>query len=225
MNRIFGTSKGSTAAPKPTLTDTAATIDSRVDTLNKQIASIDQELQAYAKLPPARKNAQKSRAMALLSKKKMYERQRQTMEGQASNIGATAFAVSNIETQKQIFTGLKDAKKQLQKGYKDLKPEKVEALMDDLDDELLDQEEMNDMFSRPIGQDVYLNDADLESELAGLAESEFGMDAGGMFSDLHAPSVPVQPIDGGASAVATSKDQIPLDEFGLPKLPAAGMRN
>lgn len=31
-----------------------------------------------------------------------YERQRATMEGQASNIGATAFAVSNIETQKQI---------------------------------------------------------------------------------------------------------------------------
>jgi hypothetical protein len=37
--------------------------------------------------------------------------------------------------------------------------------MDDLDDQLLDQEEMNDMFSRPIGQDVYLNDADLESGL------------------------------------------------------------
>lgn len=35
--------------------------------------------------------------------------------------------------------------------------------MDDLDDQLLDQEEMNDMFSRPIGQDMYMNDADLES--------------------------------------------------------------
>ena len=35
--------------------------------------------------------------------------------------------------------------------------------MDDLDDQLLDQEEMNDMFSRPIGQDMYTTDADLES--------------------------------------------------------------
>ncbi len=35
--------------------------------------------------------------------------------------------------------------------------------MDDLDDHLLDQEEMNDMFSRPIGQDVYTTDADLEN--------------------------------------------------------------
>ena len=35
--------------------------------------------------------------------------------------------------------------------------------MDDLDDQLLDQEEMNDMFSRPIGQDVSMSDADLES--------------------------------------------------------------
>jgi hypothetical protein len=31
-----------------------------------------------------------------------YEKQRMTLEGQAGNIGATAFAVSNIETQKQI---------------------------------------------------------------------------------------------------------------------------
>ena len=35
--------------------------------------------------------------------------------------------------------------------------------MDDLDDELLDQNEMNDIFSRPIGQDAYTNDADLEA--------------------------------------------------------------
>lgn len=73
MNRLFGQSKG-TATPKPTLNDTASTLDSRVETVNKQIASIDQgcrvllthrtrlivffsslELQAYSKLPPARK--------------------------------------------------------------------------------------------------------------------------------------------------------------------------
>jgi hypothetical protein len=41
MNRLFGQSKGGTA-PKPTLNDTAAVLDSRVETLNKQIASIDQ---------------------------------------------------------------------------------------------------------------------------------------------------------------------------------------
>lgn len=69
MNRLFGQSKGTTV-PKPTLNDTAATLDARVETLNKQIATIDQglfhwywsnfyfchlELQAYSKLPPARK--------------------------------------------------------------------------------------------------------------------------------------------------------------------------
>jgi len=35
--------------------------------------------------------------------------------------------------------------------------------MDDLDDQLLDQDEMNEMFSRPIGQDTYMTDADLEN--------------------------------------------------------------
>jgi len=35
--------------------------------------------------------------------------------------------------------------------------------MDDLDGQLLDHEEMNDMFSRPIGQNTYMTDADLEN--------------------------------------------------------------
>lgn len=94
--------------------------------------------------------------------------------------------------------------------------------MDDLDDQLHDQEEMNDMFSRPIGQDTYMTDADLESgrqtkirvrlsipnalfriELAGLAEEEFGMESNAMFNDLHAPSVPVHPLDGGQAGSTT----------------------
>jgi hypothetical protein len=43
MNRFFGQSK-STRVPQPTLNDTAATLDSRVETINKQIASVDQGL-------------------------------------------------------------------------------------------------------------------------------------------------------------------------------------
>lgn len=35
--------------------------------------------------------------------------------------------------------------------------------MDDLDDHMLDQDEMNEMFSRPMGQNTYMTDADLES--------------------------------------------------------------
>jgi hypothetical protein len=43
--------------------------------------------------------------------------------------------------------------------------------------------------------------------LAGLAEQEYGMDSGAMFNDLHAPSVPVQPLDAG-HATATTKVRI-----------------
>jgi hypothetical protein len=45
--------------------------------------------------------------------------------------------------------------------------------MDDLDDQLLDQDEMNEMFSRPIGQDTYMTDADLENGIKTLVFSFF----------------------------------------------------
>jgi hypothetical protein len=41
--------------------------------------------------------------------------------------------------------------------------------------------------------------------LAGLAEEEFGMDSNAMYNDLHAPSVPVQPLDGGRGTGSTTK--------------------
>jgi len=43
MNRLFGQSK-SNVVPKPTLNDAAATLDLRIETINKQIAAVDQGL-------------------------------------------------------------------------------------------------------------------------------------------------------------------------------------
>jgi chaperonin cofactor prefoldin len=43
MNRLFGQSK-SNVVPKSTLNDTAATLDLRIETINKQIAAVDQGL-------------------------------------------------------------------------------------------------------------------------------------------------------------------------------------
>jgi hypothetical protein len=45
--------------------------------------------------------------------------------------------------------------------------------MDDLDDHLLDQDEMNEVFSRPIGQETYMTDADLENGIKYLIFSIF----------------------------------------------------
>ena len=41
-------------------------------------------------------------------------------------------------------------------------------------------------------------------ELAGLAEAEYGIESNAMFNDLHAPSVPVQPIDAGSTTASTT---------------------
>ncbi|CAF3642860.1 unnamed protein product [Rotaria sp. Silwood1] len=77
--------------------------------------------------------------------------------------------------------------------------------MDDLDDHLLDQDEMNEMFSRPIGQDTYMTDADLENELAGLASEEYDIQPNAIYDRFSAPSVPVQPIDTGNQTGLTTK--------------------
>ncbi|CAF0825776.1 unnamed protein product [Didymodactylos carnosus] len=218
MNRLFGAGKATTQ--KPTLNDTAANLDSRVGTINKKIAELDVELAAYGRLPPGQKAAKKARALRLLQQKKMLEGQRNQIEGQSANIGQTAFALSNIETNKQIFNGMKDANKQLKKGFKDFNINKVERTMDDLDDSMFDYNEINEALSRPLN-DQYVDESELDAELFAIANEELGMDSGAMVTGFSAPSVPVQPIDTGR---VTNKNGVEVDEFGLPKVSAGGMK-
>jgi len=224
MNRIFGKASNTTPKTKPTLNDTAAMLDSRVETLNKKIADIDRQIGAWKALPAASRTtpAGKQRGMKLLQQRKMYEGQRNQVEGQSANIGQTAFAIGNIEVNKQMISGMKDAHKQLTKGYKEMNINKVEKLRDDVEDVMFDYSEINEALSRPMNEE-FVSDADLEAELAAIGAEDMGIDSGAMFNDLHAPSVPVQPVSVGAQA--TNKDGILVDEFGLPKLPAAGMRH
>ncbi len=42
------------------------------------------------------------------------------------------------------------------------------------------------------------------TELAGLAEQEFGIESTAMYDDLHAPSVPVQPVNMETTRVSNS---------------------
>ncbi|CAF0738493.1 unnamed protein product [Didymodactylos carnosus] len=218
MNRLFGAAKA--PVQKQTLSDTAAALDSRVGTINKKIADLETELAAYSRLPPAQKALRKSRALRQLQQKKMLEGQRNQIEGQASNIGQTEFALSSIQTNKQLLSGMTDANKQLKKGFKSMNIDKVERTMDDLDDTMFDYSEINEALSRPIN-DEYIDESELDAELAAIASEELGLDSGSLLSDLPAPSVPTQPIDAGQ---ITNKDGIPVDEFGLPKISASGMK-
>lgn len=94
MHRLFGKQK--VVVAPPSLEDTSAGIDSRVEALDKKISGLNKELKAYqiqiAKAKGAAKQNLQKRAMDLLKRKRMYEGQRDQLSGQQFNLDQASVA-------------------------------------------------------------------------------------------------------------------------------------
>ena len=111
-------------------------------------------------------------------------------------------------------TGLQGLKKE----YKKVDFDQIEDMQDELADMMEDANEIQESLGRSYGMpDV--DEDELEAELDALGD-EIALDDDTSYLDdaIAAPSVPGR--EPGADSVATNKDGIEVDEFGLPKIPA-----
>ena len=117
-------------------------------------------------------------------------------------------------TSKAMKTGLQGLKKE----YKKVDFDQIEDMQDELGDMMEDASEIQEALGRSYGMpDV--DEDELEAELDALGD-EIALDDDTSYLDdaISAPSVPGR--EPGADSVATNKDGIEVDEFGLPKIPA-----
>uniref|UniRef100_A0A5K3EJW1 Charged multivesicular body protein 5 n=1 Tax=Mesocestoides corti TaxID=53468 RepID=A0A5K3EJW1_MESCO len=222
MHRVFGKGSNSAKAPPPNLTDAAANIDSRIETLDKSIAlkrgevtKLQQQMKAMREGPA--KNSLKRQALNKLKQMKVLENQRDMLSSQSFNMSQANFALQTVKDTQTTVKAMKTGVKEFKKETKNLKIDDVE----DLQDDLLDMLELNNEFGETLGRSIIPNDideADLEAELDAL-----GTDDLGSYLDADtAPSVPSADV-GGASTVpsapsAANSGTVPLDEFGLPQI-------
>ena len=91
-------------------------------------------------------------------------------------------------------------------------------MQDDLADMLEDANEIQETMGRSYGVPE-IDEDELEAELDALGD-EFALDEDTSYLDdaMKAPDAPEK--EPGADSVATNKDGVLVDEFGLPKIPA-----
>ena len=91
-------------------------------------------------------------------------------------------------------------------------------MQDDLADMLEDANEIQETMGRTYGVPE-IDEDELEAELDALGD-EFALDEDTSYLDdaMKAPDAPEK--EPGADSVATNKDGVLVDEFGLPKIPA-----
>ncbi|XP_047100399.1 charged multivesicular body protein 5 [Schistocerca piceifrons] len=221
MNRLFG--KGKPKEPPPNLTDCIAGVDSRAESVEKKIARLDQELVKYKdqmkkmREGPA-KNSVKQKALRVLKQKKMYEQQVDNLRQQAFNMEQANYATQTLKDTHATVAAMKAGAKQMQKEFKKLNIDEIEDVQDDMAD-LLDQaEEVQEALGRSYGMPE-IDDDELAAELDALGD-EIALDDDTSYLDdaVKAPTAPDK--EPGADSLR-NKDGVPVDEFGLPQIPAS----
>lgn len=221
MNRLFG--KPKPKEPGPSLTDCIAGVDSRADSAEKKIAKLDAELKKYKdqmvkmRDGPA-KNAVKAKALRVLRQRKMYESQVDNLRQQAFNMEQANYATQTLKDTQTTVVAMKEGVKQMQKEFKHINIDQIEDLQDDLADMLEQADEVQEALGRSYGTPD-IDEDELAAELEALGD-DIGIDEDTSYLDdaIKAPSAPDK--EPGASSIR-NKDGVPVDEFGLPQIPAS----
>eukprot|EP00602_Paraphysomonas_sp_CaronLab_P002264 CAMPEP_0185031374 /NCGR_PEP_ID=MMETSP1103-20130426/18819_1 /TAXON_ID=36769 /ORGANISM="Paraphysomonas bandaiensis, Strain Caron Lab Isolate" /LENGTH=177 /DNA_ID=CAMNT_0027566887 /DNA_START=211 /DNA_END=744 /DNA_ORIENTATION=- len=166
---------------------------------------------------PAKAGIQK-RAVDVLRRKKMYEQQRDQLAGQAFNLDQAAFAMETVKDTHQTIAAMQDAAKVLKTEHKKIDIDKIEDINDDLADMFEDMNEINEALGRSYGTPDYIDEDELEAELACLGD-EFDEELGEEVS-MEQPSyltpsgMPHVPASGVPSR--PENNNVEVDELGLP---------
>ena len=176
MRRVFG---GRSKAPPKSLDEVGTTLEQRIDTLDARIAKLDAELRKHREAikalggrgGPALEQAKK-RAMNVLKQKRLLEGQRDKISENVMRIDETRYTSSALDDQVEMVQALKVAAKTMKtqmKKTKELNPDHVEDIMDDLQDardQLDDIQESMGAFDVPVD----IDDAELMYEMDMLGE-------------------------------------------------------
>ncbi|GMS78411.1 hypothetical protein PENTCL1PPCAC_586, partial [Pristionchus entomophagus] len=223
MKRMFGA--GGKKEPPPNLSDAITKVEERTGSIDKKIAHLDGELvklrDQMAKLREGpSKNLLKQKALRLLKQKRMYETQKGQLDQQCFNMDQTNFAIQGMKDTQVTVSAMKDGLKSMQREYKKLNIDKIEDLQDQMEDMLEMNNEIQEAMGRQYDTPDYVDEADLEAELAMLSEEMGELDTGGSYLDdaLNAPGVPTAELH--KPTPARTAEGVDVDEFGLPKIPA-----
>merc|ERR1712188_200157 len=120
MHRFFGSSKKVEA---PSLAEATQRVDGRISGLDEKIQKLEQELRGYRDKmkrtrPGPQQNRLKQQALRVLKQKKVYEEQRDRLQGQAFNMEQTQFLTDNVQDTITTVASMKEANKTLQKQFK-----------------------------------------------------------------------------------------------------------
>lgn len=163
---LFGKKKPA-AAPAPVPVDTIKLLRDNLSVLEKREEHISKKIEAAlqeAKLRSSKKD--KNGALFALKRKKMYENEINKLQGARITLDSQILALESAAVNIETFKAMKSGANAMKGMRGDIDAEKVDEMMDEIQDEKDIHDSISEAISRP-GQDLF-NDEELLDELAEL---------------------------------------------------------
>lgn len=209
---LFGRAKK--AAPKKDPLDEIHNLNGQLENMQKIImkhkassAVHRKNAVAYGKIPAKKRDAQLE-----LARYKQAMNTVATMEGQYDNLYKTKDTIESALRTTQIIKVTESAANTLKTLQKEVDPDKVSDMMDDIEESTAHIEESASMLGRQMGP--VIDDDDLMGELAALEEEELTMAA----LEGAAPLPSVVPVDAAQAHVFDAMPSVPA---AMPSAPVA----
>ena len=132
----------------------------------------------------------KPKAITLIKKAKMNEKQLLSLYGQKENLELQIFSIEQGVTNKNIISSMREGKNIIEQMSKNMDPDNIGELMDEITETFQTSKEVTDAISRPIGE-LYDED-DLLKELED--ESTFDSDLEKSLGNIAHINAPVKKI-------------------------------
>lgn len=169
----------------PNIKDTIEKNKKIVITLNKRLDHIEKKItleknKALEKI----KKKKKQSALINLKKKKMYEKQLNNLYSQIGNLEQQIIVLESSAINTNVIDTMKISNNTLKKINKENNIEKVEDLIDNIDEQINLNNEVNQLLRNPIND--FENDQELLEELENLNRNDFEQ-------NTHLPKLPQAP--------------------------------
>ena len=171
MNRFFGKKE------QPTLEQTQATMNSRVDELTTKINDITQQirynLDMSNKTSGSESQRYKQKAVMLMKQKKQLEQHRNMTEQHQMNLQSMQIQVDQMKDYQQVYETMQASNRQMQQLANQFDLNRIEDIQDQMMNFAEDQIEIGEILSQDI---TAMDFGNLDDELAELGDEMFDGD-------------------------------------------------
>lgn len=164
FNNLFGIRKENPISPQQVIQNMRETLS----TIERREVFLEKRILAYKKDARLIVGTNKQKAIALLKKAKMNEKQLESIYGQKDNIEIQILTLEQGISNKNTISALKQGKNAIKNLQESLNPDNVVELIDDIADNINGIDEISTAISTPIGQlyddDELLNEFEQEND-------------------------------------------------------------